>query len=120
MALLAAAAWALLQGILELTVGLLVVAVVGGWSIGTALRPVDHARVAATALAGLAWLAGLVGVWLISMALIEASSRTLLERLQATPFIEWQAPLFGLVEIVGLVLYVGAAAYGSWPRVTDP
>lgn len=115
MVLLAALAWGLLKGILELGVGLLAVAILAGWVIGALLRPIRHGLSLALALAALAWLGGLLCTWLISMALLPGSSRTFLERLEATPFIDWLSPQFGLVEIVGLLLFTGAAAYGARP-----
>jgi hypothetical protein len=62
-AAIAAGLIALLGGPLSLTVGLLAVAAVGGWLIGSLLRP----RVgAAIALAVGAVVVGLAGVWLFS------------------------------------------------------
>jgi hypothetical protein len=115
-ALLVAAAWALLKGILELGLGLLVVAVLGGWSIGAVLSLVRPAPLLAAGIAGLAWLTGLVLTWLVAMALLPSSSRTFLERLEGTPFLDWLSPQFGLLEIAGLVLLVIAAVYGARPR----
>lgn len=115
-AALAASAWALLKGVLELSVGLLVVGAFGGWAIGAVLWQVRTSPLLAVAIAAAAWLVGLVGTWLVAMALLPASSRTFLERLANTPFTDWLSPQFGLVEIGGLVVYVVAAAYGARPR----
>ena len=115
-ALLAALAWALLKGIFELTVGLLAVAALGGWGIGAVLWQVRANPLLAVAIAALAWLAGLVGTWLLAMALLPASARTFLERIEGTPFLDWLSPQFGLVEVVGLIVFVVAAAYGARPR----
>jgi len=38
------------------------------------------------------------------------------ERLAATPFTDWLAPQFGIVEIAGLAVYLIAAGYGARPR----
>ena len=62
-AVVSAALIALLGGPLSLTVGLLAVAAVGGWLIGSLLRP---AVATAVALAVGAVIVGLVGVWLFS------------------------------------------------------
>jgi hypothetical protein len=113
--LLAALAWSLCKGILELGVGLLAVAVLGGWSIGAVVRPIRRAPLIAIAFSVLAWLGGLVGTWLIAMALLQASSRTFIERLGATPFVDWLSPQFGLLEIISLLLFMGSAAYGARP-----
>ncbi len=114
--LLSALVWSLFKGVLEFGIGLIVVAVIGGWGIGVLVKPIHRAPLVAVALAALAWLAGLVGTWLIAMLLLPGSSRTFLERLQATPFVDWLAPQFGLLEIVGLALFVVAAAYGARPE----
>ena len=45
--------------------------------------------------------------------MLPGSSRTFLERVESTPFLGWLAPQFGLIEIVGLILYVAAALYGA-------
>jgi hypothetical protein len=114
-AVLVALAWGLLKGILEIGIGLLPLAVLGGWLIGAVLRPTPRAPWLAVAVAALAWLAGLLFTWLIAMALLPASSRTFLERLQGTPFTDWLSPQFGLVEVAALLLYMAAAAYGARP-----
>lgn len=113
--LLAALAWTMLKGVLELGVGLLAVAVIGGWGIGAVLRPIRRGRVIAVGFAALAWLCGLLGTWLIAMALLPGSSRTFTERLEATPFVDWLAPQFGLLEIISFGLFMAAAAYGARP-----
>jgi hypothetical protein len=114
-ALLAAIAWALIKGILEFS-GVLVVAALGGWAIGALLWQVRASPIVAAAIAALAWLAGLVLSWLVAMAMLPSSSRTFLERVESTPFVDWLAPQFGALELVGLVLYIGAALYGARPR----
>jgi len=115
--LLAAVAWALIKGILEFPGGL-AVAVVAGWAMGMLLWQVRAAPWLAALIAAGAWLAGLVLTWLVAMAILPGSSRTFLERVQGTPFVEWQAPQFGIIEVLGLVLYVVAALYGARPRST--
>jgi hypothetical protein len=114
-ALLAAIAWALIKGILEFA-GVLIVAALGGWAIGALLWQVRASPLIAAVIAGLAWVTGLVFAWLLAMATLPGSSRTFLERVEGTPFLEWLGPQFGVVEIAGLVLYVAAALYGARPR----
>jgi hypothetical protein len=114
-ALLAATAWALIKGILEFP-GVLAVAVVAGWAIGALLWQVKASPLLAAAIAAAAWLVGLILTWLLAMAMLPNSSRTFMERVEGTPFLEWQAPQAGIVEILGLVLYVLAALYGARPR----
>ena len=113
---LAALAWALLKGVFELGPGLLGVAIVGGWSIGALLWRVRAAPWLAAAIATLAWLAGLVLTWLLALAILPASSRTFIERVQGTPFLDWLSPQFGLLEVIGLALYLLAALYGARAR----
>lgn len=113
--LVAAVLWAFIHGVLEFP-GALAVAVIGGWLIGEVLWSVRAHPVVAAVVAGLAWLAGLLLSWIVAMALIQESSRTLLERLEATPFLDWLGPQFGWLQAAGLVLYVLAALYGARPR----
>ena len=113
---LAALAWALLKGVFELGPGLLGVAIVGGWSIGALLWRVRATPWLAAAIAALAWLAGLILTWLLALAILPASSRTLIERVEGTPVLDWLAPQFGLLEVTGLALYLLTALYGARPR----
>lgn len=114
-ALLAALAWAFLAGVLEFP-GALATAVLGGWIIGEVLWSVRAHPALAALVATAAWALGLVLTWIAAMALLPASSRTFLERLEQTPFLDWLSPQFGWLELVGLVLYVAAALYGARPR----
>jgi|GEM_PF-3471234 len=113
--LLAAVVWALLKGVLEFP-GVLAVAVIGGWAIGVLLWQVRASPVLAAIIALAAWLVGLLLTWLVAMAVLPGSSRTFLERVEGTPFLDWLAPQLGILEILGLVLYVLAALYGARPR----
>ena len=110
-----ALAWALLKGILEFP-GVLAVAVVAGWGIGALLWRIRAHPLLAALVAFAAWLLGLVLTWLVSMAILPGSTRSLLERIEATSFLEWQAPQFGVIELLGLLLYVVAALYGARQR----
>ncbi len=115
-ALLVAVAWALLRGILELGPSLLAVAALGGWAIGALIRQASGPMLLAVGISAVAWLLGLVGTWLVSMAVLQGSTRSFPERLAATPFIDWMRPQLGLLEPAGLLLLVAAAAYGSRRR----
>lgn len=117
-ALLAAAGWAVLRGIFELGPGSLAVAFLGGWGIGVCVRRAGVSPLLARSsplLAGAlgfgGWLLSLVFTWLLAMAILPGSTRTWLERLEGTPFLDWLSPQFGLLELAGLVLWVGAALY---------
>ena len=112
-ALAAAAGWAVLRGILELGATALVVAGLGGWGIGAALRQASLPALLATAMGAGAWLLGLLLTWLLAMAVLPGSSRTFLARIEGTPFVDWLSPQLGLLELAGLVLYTGMAAYAA-------
>lgn len=114
--LLTGVAWAVLRGLLELGITALAAVGVGGWAIGVLVRGRLPLALAAL-LGGAAWLVGLLVSWLLALALLPGSTRTLAERLAATPFVDWLAPQFGLLEIAALVLCAGAAAYGARPRM---
>jgi hypothetical protein len=114
-AFLSALAWAFLKGVLEFP-GALAVAVVGGWLIGELLWSVRMHPAMAAGIAVVAWVAGLVLTWMTAMALLPESSRTFVERLAQTPFLDWLSPQLGWLEIGGLALYVVAALYGARPR----
>ncbi|MGD8485192.1 MAG: hypothetical protein PVG27_03155 [Chloroflexota bacterium] len=113
--LLSAAVWALVKGVLEFP-GVLAVAVVAGWAIGALLWQVRGSPALAALIAAGAWLVGLVLTWLVAMAILPGSSRTFLERVEGTPFVDWLMPQFGPIELLGLILYLGAALYGARPR----
>lgn len=113
MALLTAAGWAILRGIFELGPGSLVLAFLGGWGIGVWLRRAKGSALLAGMVGLGAWLLGLVFTWLLALAVLPGSSRTYLERIEGTPFPDWLAPQFGPLEIAGLVLWVGTAAYSA-------
>jgi hypothetical protein len=113
--LLAAAAWSLLRGVLELGPTSLAVAALGGWGIGAVLRQARAPVLLAVLLGLVAWLLGLVFSWLLAMALLPSSTRTLAERLEGTPFLDWLTPQVGPLEVVGLLVYGAAAAYAARP-----
>jgi hypothetical protein len=112
-ALLTALTWALLRGILELGPGLLALAAIAGWGIGKLIGEAQGRALLAVGIATLAWVLGLMGTWLVSMAILPGSSRTFLERLEATPFLEWMSPQLGVLEVAGLILLMASAAYGA-------
>jgi hypothetical protein len=115
-----AVAWALLRGVLELGPTALAASAVGGWGIGVALREARAPVLLAVLIGLLAWLAGLLLSWLVAMALLPGSTRTLPERIGATPFLDWLAPQFGLMELLGLLLVVGLAAWTDRPGARPP
>ena len=120
---------ALLRGILDLTGGLIARrrrrwlghrrrgphGVVGrpGASAVIARRRSSRRR-----LGALGWLATLVGAWLVSMAILPASSRSFPDRLVATPFLDWVGPQLGLADVLALLLFIGFAWFGARSAAT--
>jgi hypothetical protein len=114
-ALVTAIAWAILRSVLDITVGSLVVTAFGGWGIGAALRRGGISPVVAAGLAVAAWVAAMLLAWLVAMAILPGSDRSLGERLWATPFLDWLTPQLGIVEVGALIVAVGAALLASRP-----
>jgi hypothetical protein len=113
---IAALAWALLRGVLELSLGLLAVAVAGGWAIGAIIHQVRPSPALAAVIGAFAgWLALLL-TWLVAMAILPGSSRSFVERLTATPFPDWLAPQLGALELASVALFAGVAAYAARRR----
>ena len=123
-----AAVSALLRGILDLSAGSIAIAVAGGWVIGAAVRQgawggQPHRASSAPIIVGaclgaLCWLAGLVGAWLVAMAILPGSSRTFPDRLAATPFLDWLSPQIGLADVLSLLLFAAFGAVGARSAAT--
>ena len=105
----AAMGWSVLRGILDLSVGLLVVAAVGGWVIGAILRRHPRGNLLAASLGFAAWLASLMLTWLVTRLTLPNSSLDLAERLQQTTFLDYTAQQAGALEVASFVLLLGAA-----------
>lgn len=109
----------LLSAILDVTLGLLVVAVVGGWATGAAVvrgtwRSVEHPASTATrmigaALGALAWLGGRLVDWVVSLAILPGSTLSVGERLVNNPFIDWLSPQLSLLDGAQLLLLTAVA-----------
>jgi hypothetical protein len=122
-ALVVALLCALLRGILDLSGGIIAVAVAGGWAIGAAVqrgawggqphRASSAPVVVGALLGGLCWLAGLVGAWLVAMAILPGSSRSLPDRLAGTPFLGWVEPQLGVADVLSLLLFVALGWFGA-------
>jgi hypothetical protein len=122
-ALLTAVLAAAFNAGLNLLVGVAVVAALGGWLIGRAVRlgawsgrahvssPLP--LVLAVLLALAAWLAGEFLAYLLSLAALPDSVRTFPERIANLPFLDWLSPQFGPLEIVSLFLLGGLAWFSS-------
>lgn len=121
---------ALLRAILAYGAGIVIVAIVGGWLIGIAVRGgawggrpherslVPHLVAAACGVA--AWLFAAVGAWLVAMALLPGSARSFPERLAGTPFIDWLTPQLGALDAIELLLLVAASAWCARTRGLEP
>jgi hypothetical protein len=122
--------YAVLQGVLDLSAGLLAVSAGGGWLIGAAVRQGAWAgqvhrrsrrpQGAAIALAATAWVGGQVASWVVAMWILPGSTRTFEERLADSPFLDWLGPQLGLLEFLELALLVGLAWYGSRSSAVAP
>jgi hypothetical protein len=107
--LLAALAWSILRGILDLGVGLLAVSAFGGWGIAVALRQGLPSRPVAAAIGLGAWVASLLATWLVTRVTLPASTLELADRLAQQPFLEYIGPQLGLIELISLLLFAGTA-----------
>jgi hypothetical protein len=122
-AVLAAGFAAALNAVVNIPIGVLVVAALGGWLIGRAARhgawsgrahvPRRGPIVLAVILALGAWLASEVGAYALSLALLSDSVRTFPERIAGLPFLDWLGPQFGPLEILSLFLLAGLAWFSS-------
>ncbi len=122
-ALLTSVLAAALNAGLNLLVGVAVVAALGGWLIGRAVRrgawsgrahvPSPAPLLLAVLLALAAWLVGEIGAYLLSLAALQDSVRSFPERIAALPFLDWLSPQFGPLEIISLFLLAGLAWFSS-------
>lgn len=121
--------FAILIGILDLGFGLIALAAIGGWGIGSAVRAgarrtgeaggAPGVRLLAAALALLAWLGGYFGAYLLSLLLRPDSSLAFGERLSQSPFPDWLGPQFGPLQVVELLLLMSIAWYRSGAGAVD-
>ncbi len=123
---LAAFAFALVYGLsaelVGLTFGLPVVALLGGWVIGTVVayagwgegeHPVNRAlRIGALALAVEGWALGLILAYIVSQALISQASTPLADRLSLGGFLDYLVGL-DLVRFIHL-LSLAFVALMAW------
>lgn len=117
MALPFAALWAVASAILDVGVGLVIVAAVAGWLIGTAValgaEPGSFRRARTTVALAVAitlatWPVAIFVTYLVSRAILQGSTLSFLERVAQTPFLDFAAPQFlpaGPLEIAALALF---------------
>jgi len=119
-AALVALAWGALSGFLGLDLGLLVLAVFGGWLIGAAVlhgarvgrpgRPETRFRVLAALLAALTWPAAQAVAWVLTRVALPASSLDLGGRLAATSYGGYVSNTFSPISL----LAVGILLLAAW------
>ena len=112
-----AAVWAVGDAILDLGGGLVVVAAVAGWLIGTSVAlgaepgSVRRERGVVVLAVGVTlgtWVVATLGAYLISMAILPGSTLSLLERMANAPLLEFSASQFlpfGPLELGALALF---------------
>lgn len=113
----------LLRAILAFGPGMIVVALLGGWLVGVAVRtlawggrrhrPSRRPNVVAALAAAAGWLVAAIAAFVASQALLPASSRTLAERLDPAAFLDLTAQQLSPLEIVVVVLLVSMAAFSA-------
>jgi hypothetical protein len=111
--------YGVLWGGLGITFGLIAVSAVGGAGVGVAVRwgawgASPHRSSPAPERLGLllgavTWAGCMVASWLVAMATLPASARSLLDRLSSNPFLDWLGPQLGALELFDLALLAGVA-----------
>lgn len=114
MGILVALGAGLLRSVLDVTLGLLAVAAAGGWAVGAAVRRgawagMAHRASTAPEVLGLllgacTWVVAMLMAWLVAMAILPGSARSLIDRLASTPFLDWLGPQLGVADLVCLLL----------------
>jgi hypothetical protein len=103
-------AWALLSALLDLHVGLIVVAAFGGWLIGSTVRSAGpRARAWAILLALSAWLVGSVLEFVIAQLLLPAASTPAAERLTIAGYFDYLGGTFDIIAALAIALLVFVA-----------
>jgi len=116
-------AWLALGGALGLDWGLAVVALAGGWLVGQVVSmgawggerhvPAVSPRLLSVGLAIVAWMGGQVAVYLWTRITLPDSALTVGERIAATPFTDYFGGIAGPLDMIEVLLIVGAAWFAS-------
>jgi thiol:disulfide interchange protein len=102
--------WAVLSAVIGLHLGLLVVAAIGGWLIGSALKPAGpRARWVTGAIAVDAWILGAVLDFVLSQALLPDAATSLSSRLTLTGFADYTLGTFDIVQAAAIAILVVVA-----------
>ena len=117
------AGWLAFEGVLGLDWGMVVVAAVGGWAIGSlvgsgAWSGIPHPssgriRLFAGVLAGSAWLGGQIVVYLWTRVTLPESGLDLGSRIAATPFTAYLGGIIGPLDALEIVLLVTTAWWAA-------
>lgn len=119
MAVVFVVAWAVLKAILDLSVGLVVLAAAAGWLTGTAValgaEPGTFRRQRSTVLLAVAvcvgiWFVGSFAAYVTSLAILPESTLDLLARMANAPFLD----VIGAGFIPGGPLELAALAIFGW------
>jgi len=115
-AVFVAVVYGLLWGVVQLYLGLIAVAVMGGWLIGAGVRrgawregqhlPDVRLRILSGTLGLAAWLGGAFVAWLSSRAVLPDSSLSLVERLAELGFTDYFVQVYDIVHGVAAVVMV--------------
>lgn len=118
-AIVVALIWMVAAGLANVTAGLLVLALVGGYGIGTATAygswgeaphdPLPTLRLLGAGLGVAAWLLGTFLDYLIGLAVIPGSTSSLGEKMAAQPYPVALAAQFGLLDVAAIALLAGFA-----------
>jgi hypothetical protein len=117
-ALAASLVWGVTRAVLDLDLGLLVIAVGGGWAVGQAVWwgawgearkaevtvPERWPAAMAAVLGSGVWLGGSFVAYLISLATLPGSTLSFAERLSSTPFDAWLIPQLGVLDALEIAL----------------
>jgi hypothetical protein len=106
--------WSVAAGLLDITWGLVVVAGLGGWLIGSAVsagawgvgehEPDARVRMLAAGLGVATWLLGTFGAYLVALAILPGSTAPFAERIANAPFIDALATQFSLFDVAEVAL----------------
>ncbi len=115
--------WLALGGALGLDWGLAVVALAGGWLVGQAVsmgawgeeRHVAalSPRLLSVGLAIVTWMGAQVAVYLWTRVTLPDSTLTVGQRIAATPFTDYFGGIAGPLEVIEVLVIVGAAWFAS-------
>jgi hypothetical protein len=116
-------AWLALGGALGLDWGLAVVALAGGWLVGQFVSmgawggerhvPALSPRLLSVGLAIVAWMGGQVAVYLWTRVTLPDSTLTVGQRIAATPFTDYFGGIAGPLEVIEVLVIIGAAWFAS-------